>query len=152
MVQKYRSQQAGNGKPGDKFDDRIEDIKAFYEDTSRIQPALDSRGYVVVKDPSDAEEAAPILTRREVKGIVIDKNAQSCGLFNSIKLRIKSLDLNGRSDVRDMFCSCEITEFGEIIGAENVTVADNMFADTICNIYPTIRFPKCTRMKAFDGA
>lgn len=36
MVQKYRSQQAGNGKPGDKFDDRIDDIKAFYEDTSRF--------------------------------------------------------------------------------------------------------------------
>ena len=36
MVQKYRSQSAGNGKPGDKFDDRIDDIKAFYEDVSRI--------------------------------------------------------------------------------------------------------------------
>lgn len=51
-----------------------------------------------------------------------------------------------------MFCNCEITEFSEVIGSENVTVADNMFEDTICSIYPTIRFPKCTRMKTFTGA
>lgn len=152
MVKKYRSQQAGNGRPGDKFDDRIEDIKAFYEDASRVQPVLDSRGYVVVKDSSDAEDAAPILARREVKGIVIDKNAQSRGLFNDLKLRIKSLDLNGRSDVRYMFNSCEITEFGEVIGSENVTDADNMFSGTICSIYPAIRFPKCARTTAFLGA
>lgn len=92
------------------------------------------------------------MTRREVKGIVIDKNAQARGLFSDLKLRIKSLDLNGRSDVRYMFCDCEIMEFGEVIGSENVTVADNMFSDTTCSIYPTIRFPKCTRMKTFDDA
>ena len=152
MVQKYRSQPAGNGKPGDKFDDRIDDIKAFYEDVSRIQPALDSRGYVIVKTKADAEAAAPILARREVHGIVIDKNAQSRVLFDSLKLRIKSLDLNGRSDVSQMFCRCEITEFGEIIGSENVTNADEMFIDTVCSIYPTIRFPKCARMNTFVGA
>lgn len=107
---------------------------------------------MVVKDSSDAEAAALILSRREVKGIVIDKNAQPRGLFTGLKLRIKSLDLNGRSDVRQMFCGCEITEFGEVIGSENVTVADGMFSDTTCSIYPTIRFPKCTRMKTFEGA
>ena len=152
MVQKYRSQPAGNGKPGDKFDDRIDDIKAFYEDVSRIQPALDSRGYVIVKTQADAEAAVPILARREVKGIVIDKNAQSRVLFDGLKLRIKSLDLNGRSDVRQMFCSCEITEFGEIINSENVTNAGEMFIDTACSIYPAIRFPKCARMNTFVGA
>ena len=107
---------------------------------------------MVVKDSSDAEAAAPILARREVKGIVIDKNAQPRGLFNGLKLRIKSLDLNGISDVRQMFCNCEITEFGEVIGSENVTIADSMFSNTTCSIYPTIRFPKCTRMKTFEGA
>lgn len=107
---------------------------------------------MVVKDSSDAEAAALILSRREVKGIVIDKNAQPRGLFTGLKLRIKSLDLNGRSDVRQMFCGCEITEFGEVIGSENITVADGMFSDTTCSIYPTIRFPKCTRMKTFEGA
>ena len=105
-----------------------------------------------MKDSSDAEAAALILARREVRGIVIDKNAQSRGLFNDLKLRIKSLDLNGRSDVRQMFCNCEITEFGEVIGSENVTIADSMFSGTTCSIYPTIRFPKCTRMKTFEGA
>ena len=73
-------------------------------------------------------------------------------MFNNLRLRIKSLDLNGRSDVRQMFYSCEITEFGEIIGSENVTAADEMFIDTVCSIYPVIRFPKCTRMNTFVGA
>lgn len=73
-------------------------------------------------------------------------------MFDSLKLRIKSLDLNGRSDVSQMFCRCEITEFGEIIGSENVTNADEMFIDTACSIYPAIRFPKCARMNTFVGA
>ena len=107
---------------------------------------------MIVKDSSDAEAAALILSRREVKGIVIDKNAQPRGLFPGLKLRIKSLDLNGRSDVRQMFHRCEITEFGEIIGSENVTAADEMFIDTVCSLYPVIRFPKCARMNTFVGA
>lgn len=73
-------------------------------------------------------------------------------MFDGLKLRIKSLDLNGRSDVSQMFCSCEITEFGEIINSENVTNADEMFCDTVCSIYPVIRFPKCARMNTFVGA
>ena len=55
LIKKYRSQPGKNG--GDKFDDRIDDIKAFYEDVSRIKPALDSRGYVIVKTPEDAAAA-----------------------------------------------------------------------------------------------
>ena len=73
-------------------------------------------------------------------------------MFDGLKLRIKSLDLNGRSDVSQMFCRCEITEFGEIIGSENVTKADEMFIDTACSIYPAIRFPKYARMNTFVGA
>ena len=73
-------------------------------------------------------------------------------MFDGLRLRIKSLDLNGRSDVRQMFHRCEITEFGEIIGSENVTTANEMFIDTVCSIYPTIRFPKCAKMNTFVGA
>lgn len=153
LTKKYRSQPAGAGKPGDKFDDRIDDIKAFYEDISRLEPILDSRGYVVVKTSADAAAAAKILTRRDVKGVVIDKNATSKYLFSDIEhLHIKSLDLNGRKDAAYMFYGCTLAEFGEVIGSEEITDATGMFDDTICGAYPQIRFPKCSRMTTFVDA
>lgn len=92
------------------------------------------------------------MARREVKGIVIDKAAESASLFNRLKLRIKSLDLNGRTDAHGMFYRCTITEFGEVIGSENITNTDFMFNNTTCSIYPPMAFPKCTRMLTFKNA
>lgn len=151
MIKNYRSQPSASGK-GDKFDDRMDDVKRFYEDEERIKPMTDSRGYVIVKDVADAAMAASITTRREIKGIVIDKSADPAGLFSNLNIHIKSLDLNGRSDVSYMFQNCDIAEFGEIIGSENVVNAEEMFGGSRCSIYPPIRFPKCSNTRIFAGA
>lgn len=84
LIKKYRSQPAKDGA-GDKFDDIIDAIRDFYEDTSRLTPILDSRGYIKVQTAQDATDAAQyILDRRDVKGIVIDKTAETKYLFNKI--------------------------------------------------------------------
>lgn len=153
LIKKYRSQPAKDGA-GDKFDDIIDAIRDFYEDTSRLTPIMDSRGYIKVQTAQDATDAAQyILGRRDVKGIVIDKTAETKYLFNRINnLRIKSLDLNGVQCTEYMFYKCRIAEFGEIKGSENVVDATGMFYGTACGEYPRMKFPKCTEMTVFRGA
>lgn len=57
LIKKYRSQPAKDGA-GDKFDDIIDAIRDFYEDTSRLTPIMDSRGYIKVQTAQDATDAA----------------------------------------------------------------------------------------------
>jgi len=155
LIRKLRSTKRDKDRqnePGDRFDDEIARIQAFYEDGKHLAPMLDSRGYIVVRTQDDAESAVPILSRRDVKGIVIDKNAKPEELFYKLNLRIKSLDLNGVKSTAGMFTKCNILEFGEIIGGENVIDARGMFEDTSCNRYPPMNFPKLSAPFVFYDA
>jgi hypothetical protein len=51
-----------------------------------------------------------------------------------------------------MFINCNIHEFNEIIGTENIVDATEMFYGTECNIYPKINLPKCKNFKIFSNA
>jgi hypothetical protein len=94
----------------------------------------------------------PLLSRRDIKGIVIGKNASTDSLFDDLDLNIKSLDINGNTSTKRMFVNCSIHEFNEIIGTENIVDATEMFYNTRCNIYPKINLPKCNNFKIFSNA
>jgi hypothetical protein len=81
LLKKYRAQKPSkeNDDPSidNKFDEIIEKvIKPFYEDKKHILQNLDSRGYLVINNSEDANDAAVLLTTyKDIKGIVIGKTA-----------------------------------------------------------------------------
>lgn len=127
-------------KMGDKFDQTMDEVKAWYVD--KLQKSGKNQDVIELTHSIDEDNDGDFTSYKKV---ILPKTGPLNGMFSDNQnIRIRTLDVNGNTNIGYLFRRCRINRIDRIVGTENVTQAESVFYHCTIQEYPALDLPSLT--------
>lgn len=132
----------------DEYEKAIDELAKWYKDIGK-KLAGENPDVLVVNGLRDIADNEQWLY--DYKVVKITNNVDSVRLFSGrAGIRIRTLDVSGRTNIDNLFYDCRIKQIDRIVGTENITNAFAIFDECTFGDPPPMNFPKlATKMQVF---
>lgn len=108
---------------GDKFDQTMDEVKAWY--VNKLRESGKNQDTLELTEPVCGDDDGDFTSYKKV---ILPKTGSLNGMFShNTNIRIRTLDVNGNTNIGFLFENCKIKRIDRIVGTENVTHAESVF-------------------------